>query len=236
VVELKWLMMLVRLGQIPELPKSLSPDAIAFERVTNHDVKSVEYLLKEKFAVHPEMQCIAEWLHFACTSEDISNLSYALMLQEARGTIILPAMDELIERLRALAHKFADVPMLGRTHGQTATPTTVGKELANFAYRLSRQRTQYANVAIMGKINGAVGNFNAHAIAYPKIDWPSAAKAFIEQDLSLTYNAYTTQIEPHDFIAETFDAVARFNTVLLDLDRDMWGASLHCLLTVELGI
>lgn len=169
------------------------------------------------------MQSISEWLHFACTSEDISNLSYALMLQEARARIVLPAMNEVVERVTALAHKFADVPMLGRTHGQAATPTTVGKEMANFAYRLCRQRAQYASVAVMGKINGAVGNFNAHALAYPKIDWPRAAQEFIERDLGLVYNPYTTQIEPHDFIAEMFDAIARFNTVLLDMDRDMWG-------------
>lgn len=241
-VELKWLLMLVRLGQIPELPKTLSPDALAYvdgiisnfsladaqrvkeiEKVTNHDVKSVEYLLKEKFASHPELHGISEWLHFACTSEDISNLSYSLMLKEARETIVLPAIDDLIARVRSLAHKFATVPMLSRTHGQTATPTTVGKELANFAFRLGRQRQQYAAVAVMGKINGAVGNFNAHMIAYPNIDWENASQQFIERDLKLTYNAYTTQIEPHDYIAESFDALARFNTVLLDMDRDMWG-------------
>ncbi|WP_314408714.1 adenylosuccinate lyase [Pseudomonas kuykendallii] len=193
------------------------------ERTTNHDVKAVEYLLKEQAAKLPELAKVSEFIHFACTSEDINNLSHALMLREGRDTVLLPLMRQVAESIRELAVKFADVPMLSRTHGQPASPTTLGKELANVVYRLERQITQVAGVPLLGKINGAVGNYNAHLSAYPSIDWEANARAFIEQDLGLQWNPYTTQIEPHDYIAELFDATARFNTILIDFDRDIWG-------------
>ncbi|WP_282341667.1 adenylosuccinate lyase [Pseudomonas sp. PS02288] len=193
------------------------------ERTTNHDVKAVEYLLKEQAAKLPELAKVSEFIHFACTSEDINNLSHALMLREGRDTVLLPLMRQVAESIRELAVKFADVPMLSRTHGQPASPTTLGKELANVVYRLERQITQVAGVPLLGKINGAVGNYNAHLSAYPSIDWEANAREFIEQDLGLQWNPYTTQIEPHDYIAELFDATARFNTILIDFDRDIWG-------------
>ncbi len=193
------------------------------ERTTNHDVKAVEYLLKEQAAKLPELAKVSEFIHFACTSEDINNLSHALMLREGRDTVLLPLMRQVAESIRELAVKFADVPMLSRTHGQPASPTTLGKELANVVYRLERQITQVAGVPLLGKINGAVGNYNAHLSAYPDIDWEANAREFIEQDLGLQWNPYTTQIEPHDYIAELFDATARFNTILIDFDRDIWG-------------
>ncbi len=192
------------------------------ERSTNHDVKAVEYFLKEKIAGNAELESISEFIHFACTSEDINNLAYALMLREARAVALLPGADELIEALRALAHTHADQAMLSRTHGQPASPTTLGKELANVVYRLKRQRAQLAAVPMLGKINGAVGNYNAHIAAYPDVDWPALAQAFVNQ-LELDWNPYTIQIEPHDYMAELFDAIARFNTILLDFCRDIWG-------------
>ena len=194
-----------------------------FERTTNHDVKAVEYLLKEQAKRLPELAAVNEFIHFACTSEDINNLSHALMLREGRDSVLLPLMRQIAESIRALAVQFADVPMLSRTHGQPASPTTLGKELANVVYRLERQIAQVAAVPLLGKINGAVGNYNAHLSAYPEIDWEANARAFIEGDLGLQFNPYTTQIEPHDYIAELFDAIARFNTILIDFDRDVWG-------------
>ena len=194
-----------------------------FERTTNHDVKAVEYLLKEQAQKLPELAKVTEFIHFACTSEDINNLSHALMLREGRDDVLLPLMRKLAESLRVLSVEFADVPMLSRTHGQPASPTTLGKEFANVVYRLERQIAQTAAIPLLGKINGAVGNYNAHISAYPEIDWEANARDFIEGDLGLTFNPYTTQIEPHDYIAELFDAVARFNTILIDFDRDVWG-------------
>ena len=194
----------------------------AIERTTNHDVKAVEYWLKERFVGVPAVARVAEFVHFACTSEDINNLSYALMLRDARDQVLLARLDTLIGRLRTLAHTNAAVPMMARTHGQPATPTTLGKEIANFVHRLAEQRTRFAAVAIAGKINGAVGNFNAHLAAYPQVDWPALGRRFVES-LGLTWNPYTTQIEPHDWMAEYFDALARLNTVLIALCRDMWG-------------
>lgn len=193
------------------------------ERTTNHDVKAIEYLLKEQAAKLPELAQVSEFIHFACTSEDINNLSHALMLREGRDTVLLPLMRQVAGAIRELAIRFADVPMLSRTHGQPASPTTLGKELANVVYRLERQITQVAAVPLLGKINGAVGNYNAHLSAYPDIDWEANARAFIEGELGLVFNPYTTQIEPHDYIAELFDAIARFNTILIDFDRDVWG-------------
>ncbi len=191
------------------------------ERTTNHDVKAVEYYLKEKIAGNDELEAISEFIHFACTSEDINNLSHALMLREGRGQVLLPQLDEVIEAIRKLAHDLADQPMLCRTHGQPATPSTMGKEMANVVHRLHRQREQIAGLQILGKINGAVGNYNAHLSAYPELDWPGFARSFVES-LGLTWNPYTIQIEPHDYIAELFDAVARFNTILIDFCRDVW--------------
>ena len=193
------------------------------ERTTNHDVKAVEYLLKEQVSTLPELANISEFIHFACTSEDINNLSHALMLKEGRDDILLPLMRELTSVIRQVAVQFAEVPMLSRTHGQPASPTTMGKEFANVVYRLERQIKQIESVPLLGKMNGAVGNYNAHLSAYPDIDWASNAQEFIETDLGLTWNPYTTQIEPHDYIAELYDAIARFNTILIDFDRDIWG-------------
>ena len=191
------------------------------ERTTNHDVKAVEYLLKEKIAGNQELEAISEFIHFACTSEDINNLSHALMLREGRGQVLLPLMDEIISAIQRLAHEQAEQPMLSRTHGQPASPTTLGKEMANVVYRLRRQREQIANVPLLGKINGAVGNYNAHLSAYPEIDWPGVGQQFVES-LGLSWNPYTIQIEPHDYMAELFDAIARFNTIMIDFSRDIW--------------
>ncbi|WP_312288956.1 adenylosuccinate lyase [Stutzerimonas nitrititolerans] len=240
-VEVRWLQRLAAHDGIPEVP-AFPAEATAlleqlasnfqlehaervkeFERTTNHDVKAVEYLLKEQAKQLPELAKVNEFIHFACTSEDINNLSHALMLREGRDEVLLPLMRQLAESIRALAVQFADVPMLSRTHGQPASPTTLGKELANVVYRLERQIAQVAAVPLLGKINGAVGNYNAHLSAYPDIDWEANAREFIENDLGLAWNPYTTQIEPHDYIAELFDAVARFNTILIDFDRDIWG-------------
>ncbi len=192
------------------------------EAETNHDDKAIEYWLKSKLAKNAEAQRALEFVHFACTSEDINNLAYALMIAESRAKVMLPKLDELITALRMLARKHAALPMLSRTHGQAATPTTLGKEIANFAHRLARARSRIAAVAVMGKINGAVGNYNAHVTAYPGFDWEKFCKRFVER-LGLEFNAYTTQIEPHDWLAELLDAYARANSVLLDLDRDLWG-------------
>lgn len=240
-VEVRWLQRLASHAQIPEVPPFseganalLNELATGFavehaervkeiERTTNHDVKAIEYLLKEQAERLPELAKVSEFIHFACTSEDINNLSHALMLREGRDTVLLPLMRQIAGAIRELAHRFADVPMLSRTHGQPASPTTLGKELANVVYRLERQITQIAAVPLLGKINGAVGNYNAHLSAYPDIDWEANARAFIEGELGLVFNPYTTQIEPHDYIAELFDAIARFNTILIDFDRDVWG-------------
>lgn len=192
------------------------------EKTTNHDVKAVEYFIKEYIADVPELNAISEFVHFACTSEDINNLSHALMLKEGRDQVLLPEVREVARQISSLAHQFADVPMLSRTHGQTASPTTVGKEMANVAYRLNRQIEQIAGIELLGKINGAVGNYNAHLSAYPDIDWAANAETFIT-GLGLNWNPYTTQIEPHDYIAELFDAIARLNTILIDFNRDIWG-------------
>jgi len=239
-VEVRWLQALANHAQITELPAFSdsanallnnlvsdfsSADALRvkeIESTTNHDVKAVEYLIKEKFAGNQELLAINEFVHFACTSEDINNLSHALMLKEGRENVLVPLCQKIIDKLRAMAHDLAATPMLSRTHGQTASPTTVGKELANVVARLQRQLKQIQSVELLGKINGAVGNYNAHISAYPEVDWPANAQTFIES-LGLTFNPYTTQIEPHDYIAELYDAIARFNTILIDLDRDIWG-------------
>ena len=192
------------------------------ERTTNHDVKAVEYFIKERLKDDAELGPALEFVHFACTSEDINNLSYALMLNQARREVLLPKLDEVIEALRAMAHEHAALPMLSRTHGQTASPTTVGKEIANVVARLRRQGEQLAAVSLTGKINGAVGNYNAHVAAYPDVDWPAFARRFVES-LDLDFNPYTTQIEPHDCVAETCDAQRRIDTICIDLCRDIWG-------------
>jgi adenylosuccinate lyase len=194
----------------------------AIEKRTNHDVKAIEYWLRDKLAAYPETADKLEFIHFACTSEDINNLSHALMLQAGRDQVLLPVLDVLVERLRDLAHQFADLPMLCRTHGQTATPSTLGKELANVVHRLRRASVRLGQVEILGKINGAVGNYNAHLAACPGVDWEAFAQAFVEAR-GLVFNPYTIQIEPHDYMAELFDACARTNTILVDLNRDIWG-------------
>ncbi|MDG1484850.1 MAG: adenylosuccinate lyase [Porticoccaceae bacterium] len=239
-VEVRWLQHLAANSQIAEVA-AFSPEANAalnnlvdkftieqalrikeIERTTNHDVKAVEYLIKETIADNPELNAVSEFVHFACTSEDINNLSHALMLKEGRDQVMVPALQQIADTLSAMAHEFANVPMLSRTHGQTASPTTVGKEFANVAYRLKRQISLISAVPMLGKINGAVGNYNAHISAYPEIDWAQSAKQFIEQ-LDLELNPYTTQIEPHDYMAELFDGLARANTILIDFSRDIWG-------------
>ena len=194
----------------------------AIEARTNHDVKAVEYWLKDKLAQNAEVSKVAEFIHFACTSEDINNLSHGLMLKSSRDQVMLPSLEKIIASLAELAHQLADIPILARTHGQPATPTTLGKEIANVVYRLQRGHKQLASIAILGKINGAVGNYNAHMAAYPSLDWEKMAHLFVEK-LGLEFNPYSTQIEPHDTIAELFDTYARINTVLLDLNRDIWG-------------
>ena len=195
----------------------------AIEAVTNHDVKAVEYWIKEKVQHLPELMAASEFIHFACTSEDINNTSHGMMLKAARGTVLLPAIDNVIARLAELAHANAGVPMMSRTHGQPASPTTLGKEMANVVARLRRARQRIADVEILGKMNGAVGNYNAHLSAYPEFNWPAFSRNVVEERLGLTFNPYTIQIEPHDYIAELFDAIARTNTILLDLNRDIWG-------------
>ncbi|HDP88440.1 MAG TPA: adenylosuccinate lyase [Thioalkalivibrio sp.] len=239
-VEVRWLQALAACPEVIEVPplsehanhlldhlveKFSEEDAQRvknIERTTNHDVKAVEYFLKEKIAGNAELEAVSEFIHFACTSEDINNLAYALMLAEGRGQVMLNEMDEIIDALRTLAHQFADAPLMSRTHGQPASPTTMGKEFANVVARLRRQRQQVAAVEMLGKINGAVGNYNAHLAAYPDVNWPAFAEQFVTS-LGLSWNPYTIQIEPHDYIAELFDAVARFNTILIDFARDVWG-------------
>ena len=241
VVEVRWLQKLAATQSIAEVA-TLSAEANQFldniaanfseedamrikeiERTTNHDVKAVEYFLKEKVAELPELHAINEFIHFACTSEDINNTSHALMLKEARDTVILPEIRNVIDAIKALANEYRDIPLLSRTHGQPASPSTMGKEMANVAYRMERQYKQIENVEILAKINGAVGNYNAHLSAYPDVDWHKFSEEFITESLGVNWNPYTTQIEPHDYIAELFDAIARFNTILLDFDRDVWG-------------
>jgi adenylosuccinate lyase len=238
-VEIEWLKALAANADIAEVP-AFSPDTVAeldlvisgfavsdadavkkIESVTNHDVKAVEYWLKERFKDNPEVMRVSEFIHFGCTSEDINNTSHALMLKEARDAILLPGLDRVIEKFRALAHDLAELPILSRTHGQPATPSTLGKEMANIAARLIRARARVAGVNMLAKFNGAVGNYNAHLSAYPELDWEGIARSFIES-LGLEFNPYTIQIEPHDAMAELFDAMARCNTILIDADRDIW--------------
>lgn len=239
-VEVRWLQSLASHPQITEVPtlsehaSHLLDDIVThfslqdaqriknIESTTNHDVKAVEYFLKEKVAGNTELAAINEFIHFACTSEDINNLAHALMLREGRDQILLEKLDTVINAIRNLAHQHAEVPMLSRTHGQPASPTTVGKEMANVVYRLKRQREQLMSVPLMGKINGAVGNYNAHISAYPEIDWPAHAQHFVES-LGLSWNPYTIQIEPHDYMAELFDCISRINNILIDFCRDVWG-------------
>ncbi|EKT56375.1 adenylosuccinate lyase [Providencia sneebia] len=239
-VEVRWLQKLAATAQIKEVP-SFDADANAYldeivanfsekdalrikeiERTTNHDVKAVEYFLKEKVAQVPALDAVSEFIHFACTSEDINNLSHALMLNTAREEVLLPQWRQLIDKIKAMANDYRLLPLLSRTHGQPATPSTVGKEFANVAYRMERQYRQLEQVEILGKINGAVGNYNAHIAAYPEVNWHEFSESFVTS-LNITWNPFTTQIEPHDYIAELFDCVARFNTILLDFDRDIWG-------------
>jgi adenylosuccinate lyase len=239
-IELEWLQALAAERAIKELRPFGRPSADAFARLgrsfseadaeqikkieaeTNHDVKAIEYWLKSKLAANAEASRALEFIHFACTSEDINNLSYALMVAESREKVMLPKLDEVVAALRAVAKKHARLPMLSRTHGQAASPTTLGKEMANFAHRLERARARIAAVPVLGKINGAVGNYNAHVMAYPEFDWERFCRRFVER-LGLEFNPYTTQIEPHDGLAELLDAYARANSILLDLDRDLWG-------------
>jgi len=239
-VEVRWLQKLAATAEIAEVP-AFSSNATAalnaivdnfseenalriktIEATTNHDVKAVEYFLKEQVADNAELNAVTEFIHFACTSEDINNLSHGLMLKECREQVLLPAIDEILVQMKALAIEYKSAPMICRTHGQPASPSTMGKEFANVYIRLKRQREQIANVEFLGKINGAVGNYNAHLSAYPEVNWHDFANEFVTS-LDLTWNAFTTQIEPHDYIAELFDAVARFNTILIDFDRDIWG-------------
>src|SRR5574344_853445 len=239
-VEVAWLKKLAATPEIKEVP-AFSKAAVEFldgivnnfsiddakaikkhESVTNHDVKAVEYFLKDKVAAVPEINAVKEFIHFACTSEDINNNSHALMLKNSREKVIVPMFNQLIDAIADLAHKHAADPMMSRTHGQPASPTTLGKEMANVVYRLRRQLKQIEAVELLGKINGAVGNYNAHMSAYPDIDWKQFSQEFVE-GLGITWNPYTIQIEPHDYIAELFDAIARFNTIVMDFDRDIWG-------------
>lgn len=240
-VELSWLKALAAEPKIVEVPPfdeavlaeiddviagfSLEDAAAvkAIEATTNHDVKAIEYWLKERFSGVPAVSAVSEFIHFACTSEDINNLSHALMLREARDEVLLPKLAEVSDKLRSLAHELAAVPMMSRTHGQPATPTTLGKEVANVLYRLERQAKQLSAQEFLGKINGAVGNYNAHMVAYPDVDWEGHCRRFVEEDLGLTFNPYTIQIEPHDYMAEFFQAVSRINTILIDFNRDVWG-------------
>jgi adenylosuccinate lyase len=239
IVEIRWLQALAANPKIEEVPAFSEATQQALETIissfsesdaqrvkdiestTNHDVKAVEYFLKEKTAANKEVSAVSEFIHFACTSEDINNLSYALMLKDA-AIVVCDYQDNIVNNIADLAHQYAEIPLMSRTHGQPASPTTLGKEMANVVARLQRQQAQFGRIQLMGKINGAVGNYNAHISAYPEVDWPAFAQAFIE-GLGLTWNPYTTQIEPHDYIAEYFDVLTRFNTILLDFDRDIWG-------------
>ncbi|MBM3364886.1 MAG: adenylosuccinate lyase [Betaproteobacteria bacterium] len=239
-VEIAWLLALSEAGLDELKPFSAESQALlrklaaefteqdaarikAIEATTNHDVKAVEYWLKEKVQGHPELVAASEFIHFACTSEDINNTSHGMMLLTARDSVLLPALEKLLSRLSEIAHQHADMPMMSRTHGQPASPTTMGKEIANVVARLHRAQRAIAAIEILGKMNGAVGNYNAHLSAYPNIDWPALSRDVVEQRLGLTFNPYTIQIEPHDYIAELFDAIARTNTILIDLCRDVWG-------------
>ncbi|XOD70450.1 MAG: adenylosuccinate lyase [Sodalis sp. (in: enterobacteria)] len=239
-VEVRWLQKLASFEPLKEVPPFNDNekgylDAIVtnfkvadaeriknIEYTTNHDLKAVEYFLKEKMAALPALWTVREFIHFACTSEDINNLSYALMLSTAREAILLPAWRKIIDGVKTLAERYRDIPLLSRTHGQPATPSTLGKEMANVAYRMMRQYLQLEQVEILGKINGAVGNYNAHMVAYPEVNWHRFSEEFVT-GLGISWNPYTTQIEPHDYIAEIFDCVARFNTIVIDFDRDVWG-------------
>lgn len=239
-VEVRWLQALAMHPGIVEVPAFSAAANAALEQIatdfnsdhasrikeieatTNHDVKAVEYFIKEQFSGNTELEAISEFVHFACTSEDINNLAHALMLRDGMQEVVIPMMGEITNALSSLAHSAADAAMLARTHGQTASPTTMGKEIANVVARLRRQVATIGAIEYMGKINGAVGNYNAHICAYPEVDWQTHAHQFVS-DLGLSWNPYTTQIEPHDYMAELFDAIARFNTVLLDFDRDIWG-------------
>jgi len=239
-IEIRWLKALAAESAIAEVP-AFSADASALldrieiefsvedaqrvkdiESTTNHDVKAVEYFLKEKIAGNTELEAVSEFIHFACTSEDINNLSHALMLTEGRNNVLLKQMDGVIAKMTSLAQEYAEQPMLSKTHGQPASPTTMGKEFANVVYRLQKQRDVAADVKLLGKANGAVGNYNAHLSAYPDLDWANFSQNFIES-LGISFNPYTIQIEPHDYMAELFDAIARFNTILIDISRDIWG-------------
>jgi adenylosuccinate lyase len=239
-IEIRWLQILAEQANLPELPpfsqpnntflnsiieNFSEPDAMRIkeiESIINHDVKAVEYFLKERIEANAELATVSEFIHFGCTSEDINNLAYALMLHTARKQYILPALEELLTSLKQLAHAYADKPMLSRTHGQPATPTTVGKEMANVIARLRRQAEQIASTAILGKMNGASGNYNALVAAYPAVDWQQISRNFVSR-LELIWNPYTTQIEPHDYMAELFSAIIRVNTILINFNRDMWG-------------
>jgi adenylosuccinate lyase len=239
-VEIEWLKKLSKNPNIKEI-ESFSASSISLldniknnfsiddakqikkiEKITNHDMKAVEYFIREKIQSDPKLKNVSQFIHFACTSEDINNLSYALMLKDARENILLPKLQKLIIILQEMSDSYASIPMLSRTHGQTASPTTLGKEMAIYVYRSLRQMKQFENIELLGKLNGAVGNFNAHFAAYPDINWMSLSKEFIEE-LGLTWNPYTTQIEPHDYMAEYFHTLARTNTILIDLCRDLWG-------------
>ncbi|HFC8536797.1 TPA: adenylosuccinate lyase [Neisseria bacilliformis] len=240
-VELNWLKALAAEARIAEV-SAFSPATLAeidgviagfsledaaavkaIEATTNHDVKAIEYWLKDRFKNNAEVAAVSEFIHFACTSEDINNLSHALMLQEARDTVLLPKLAEIVEKLTGMAHTLAAVPMMSRTHGQPATPTTLGKEIANVVYRLQRQIQNLQSQEFLGKINGAVGNYNAHLAAYPDVDWENHSRRFVEESLGLTFNPYTIQIEPHDYMAEFFQTLSRVNTILIDFNRDVWG-------------
>ena len=239
IVEVRWLQMLSKHPGISEVPEfSAEANALldrivsdfsvddageikAIERTTNHDVKAVEYFLKKAIANNTELNAVSEFIHFACTSEDINNLSHALMLSRGRDEVLLPLASEVLQAIESLAREYAGLPMMSRTHGQPASPTTLGKEMANVAYRIQRQIGQLQQQPLLGKINGAVGNYNAHLSAYPDVDWEQAASDFVTS-LGITWNPYTTQIEPHDYIAELFDASCRFNTILIDFCRDIW--------------
>ncbi len=240
-VELNWLKALAAEPKITEVPvfsdftvavidKVINEFSLedasavkAIEATTNHDVKAIEYWLKERFSGVPEVADSSEFIHFACTSEDINNLSHALMLREARENVLLPQLAEITTKLQNMAHEFSAVPMMSRTHGQPATPSTLGKEIANVIHRLNRQADKLQTQEFLGKINGAVGNYNAHMVAYPDVDWEALCQQFVEQDLKLTFNPYTTQIEPHDYMAEFFQTISRVNTILIDFNRDIWG-------------
>ena len=240
-VELNWLKALAAEPKITEVPvfsdftvavidKVINEFSLedasavkAIEATTNHDVKAIEYWLKERFSGVPEVADSSEFIHYACTSEDINNLSHALMLREARENVLLPQLAEILTKLQNMAHEFAAVPMMSRTHGQPATPSTLGKEIANVIHRLNRQVDKLQTQEFLGKINGAVGNYNAHMVAYPDVDWEALCQKFVEQDLKLTFNPYTTQIEPHDYMAEFFQTISRVNTILIDFNRDIWG-------------